>query len=89
MIYKKKYKRKFQKEMNKLCKRNSKLRKILRNKMEEIVASPERYKPLRYELVGERGVHIMKSFVLRFVIDHRKKIVNFIAFDHHDDAYKR
>ena len=47
------------------------------------------YKPLKYDLAGERRVHIMKSFVLKFEIDENKKIVAFIFFGHHDEAYKR
>ena len=47
------------------------------------------YKPLKYGLAGERRVHIMKSFVLKFEVDEAGKAVKFIFFGHHDDAYER
>ena len=76
-------------EINKLCKKNPVLQKAIKNKIEEILENPQHYKPLRYDYAGERRVHIMKSFVLKFEIDEAAKTVEFIAFDHHDDAYKR
>ena len=76
-------------EIKNACKRNPVLRKIIRNKINEIILNPYRYKPLRYSLKGERRVHIMKNFVLRFEIDERHRRIIFLAFKHHDKAYKR
>ena len=73
----------------KACKKNFLLREVLRKKMKEIILNPTRYKPLKYKLKGERRVHIMKSFVLKYTADEENKIVKFIAFGHHDNAYKR
>jgi len=78
-----------QKSIEKLCKKNFVLKKILEKKMNEIIQNLYHYKPLKYTLVGERRVHIMKSFVLRFDINKVKKIVTFIFFGHHNEAYKR
>ena len=75
--------------IEKLCKKNNSLREALKNKMNEILENPNHYKPLRYDLTGERRVHIMKSFVLKFEIDENNKAVIFIFFGHHDEAYKR
>ncbi len=75
--------------INKSCRKNPVLKKALENEMNEIVQNPQHYKPLRHDLAGERRVHIAKSFVLRFEVDESKKTVVFIAFEHHDDAYKR
>lgn len=58
-------------------------------RMYEIIQNPQHYKPLKHELAGERRVHIMKSFVLKFEIDEINKVVRFIFFGHHDEAYKR
>ncbi|MBS3090781.1 type II toxin-antitoxin system RelE/ParE family toxin [Candidatus Pacearchaeota archaeon] len=80
---------KCQEEINKLCKKNPVLGSSLRKKMNEIIQNPQHYKPLRYDLSGERRVHIMKSFVLKFEIDESAKTVKFIFFGHHDEAYKR
>ena len=78
-----------EKSIEKICKKNHILREALEKKMNEIIQNPQHYKPLKYDLAGERRVHIMKSFVLKFEVDESKKIVTFIVFSHHDDAYKR
>ncbi len=76
-----------QRTVGKSCKKNPLLKKVLHQKMNEILINPFRYKPLKHNLAGERRVHIMKSFVLKFEIDCDKKIVTFISFTHHDKAY--
>ena len=76
-------------EIHKACKKNPVLQKALFNKMKEVVEYPQHYKPLRHDLAGERRVHIMKSFVLKFVIDESRQVVQFISFGHHDEAYAR
>lgn len=78
-----------QKDIEKLCKKNPVLKEALEKKINEILENPYHYKPLRYDLFGERRVHIMKNFVLKFEINEQNKSVNFIFFGHHDDAYKR
>jgi len=78
-----------QRTIDKACKKNPIMREALRKKMEEIILNPARYKPLRHELRSERRVHVLKSFVLKFKIDERRKLVTFLAFEHHDDAYRR
>ena len=80
---------KCQKEINRTCKKNHVLRIAIEKKMNEIIQNPSHYKPLKYDFAGERRVHIMKSFVLKFEVDENKKIVIFLAFGHHDDIYKR
>lgn len=75
--------------IKKLCKKNPVLEKALKKKMEQILENPRHYKPLRYDLAGERRVHVLKSFVLKYEISEKNKTVVFIAFSHHDDAYKR
>lgn len=76
-----------QKEINKLCRKNPLLEKVLRRKINEIILNPTHYKPLRYDLAGERRVHILKSFVLKFKIDETNKTLIFLSFCHHDQAY--
>ena len=78
-----------QRAIDKACKKNSILRKILDNKIREILINPYHYKPLGYDLAGERRVHILKSDVLKFTIDEQNKTVIFIFFGHHDEAYRR
>lgn len=76
-------------EIKKLCKKNYALEEALKKKISEIVENPQHYKPLKYDLAGAKRVHIMKSFVLKFEVDEPNKIIKFIFFGHHDDAYKR
>lgn len=78
-----------QESIEKLCKKNPVLRKALEKKMHQIVETPCHGKPLRYDLAGERRVHIMKSFVLRFAVNEATKTVVFLFFGHHDEAYRR
>ena len=76
-----------EKQINKATRKNPVLRKILDNKIREILINPYHFKPFKYDLAGERSVHIMKSFVLKLTIDEQKKRVVFIFFGHHDRAY--
>jgi len=78
-----------QKEVNKYVKKNPLLKKVLLNKIEEIIENPQHYKPLKYDFAGERRVHILKNFVLKFIIDESNKTIKFLFFGHHDEAYKR
>ncbi len=75
-----------QRDIENLCKKNPVLRKALEKKMNEVTENPCHYKPLRYDLAGERRVHIMISFVLKFEIHENTKTVEFISFCHHDEA---
>lgn len=77
------------KSIKKACKKNPVLRKALENKTSEIIRHPFHYKPLKHELSGERRVHILKSFVLIFEVNHAKRTVVFLRFKHHDDVYGR
>ena len=76
-----------EKQIDKATRKNPVLRKIINNKINEIIINPHHYKPLRNELAGERRVHILKNQVLKFTIDEQNKMVIFIFFGHHDDAY--
>ena len=78
-----------EKQIDKATRKNSFLRKILDNKINEIILNPHHYKPLGYDLAGERRVHIMKNQVLKFRIDEQNKTIVFIFFGHHNEAYKR
>jgi YafQ family addiction module toxin component len=78
-----------EKSIEKLCRRNPILKEALKRRMNEILQNPQHYKPLKYDLAGERRVHIMKSFVLKFEINEQKQTVSFLFFGHHDEAYRR
>ena len=78
-----------QKVLNRLFKKDKVVYEQVMKKIEEIIQNPCHYKPLKYDLAGQRRVHIMKSFVLKFEIDEQKQIVRFIFFGHHDEAFRR
>ena len=78
-----------QKILNKLSKKDKKTYGAVMKKIEEILKNPHHYKPLKYDLAGEKRVHIMKNFVLKFEVDETRKKVIFIFFGHHDEAYRR
>lgn len=80
---------KCEKEILKFCKNNKTFEQIIKDKMSQILEYPEHYKPLKYDLAGERRVHIFRSYVLKFEILEKRKTVKFIYFGHHDDAYRR
>lgn len=77
-----------QKSIDKLCRKNPIVAKMLESKIEEIRDFPYHYKPLKYNLAGERRVHV-GSLVLKFIIDESAKAVIFVFFGHHDEAYRR
>ena len=74
-------------KLSKLKKKNSKHYEIVRKKMDWVLANPEhKYKDLHYDMKGIKRVHI-GHFVLIFTVDHKKKIVSFEDYDHHDNIY--
>ena len=78
-----------QRAIKKATKKNLLLGKIITKKIDQIILNPHHYKPLRYDLAGQRRVHIMNNLVLKFTIDEKNKTVTFIFFGHHDQAYQR
>ena len=78
-----------QRTLNKLSKKDKKTYEVVMKKIEEIIQNPQHYKPLKYDLAGEKRVHIMKNFVLKFEVDESTKSISFIFFGHHDEAYRR
>ncbi len=76
-------------KMTKIQKKNAVMFEAIIKKIGEIKENPEHYKPLRYDLTGYRRVHLMKSFVLVFKIDHINNKIIFEDFDHHDNIYER
>ncbi|MCK5283902.1 MAG: hypothetical protein KAK00_10980 [Nanoarchaeota archaeon] len=87
-MYEDVYSEEITKKLSKLNKKDPKQYKIVRKKIDQILANPNhRYKDLHYTMKGIKRVHI-GHFVLVFVIDHIKKIVSFEDYDHHDIIYR-
>jgi mRNA-degrading endonuclease RelE of RelBE toxin-antitoxin system len=77
------------KKIAKLKKKNFNRYLILKKKIFEIISNPKKYKNLKGDKFGLCRVHIDKSFVLTFSINHFKEIVIIDDFDHHDKIYKK
>lgn len=78
-----------QDEIQKACRKNPELEQAIKKKIKQILESPQHYKPLKHDFAGERRVHIMKSFVLKYEIDENTQTVILLFFGHHDEAYVR
>lgn len=86
-MYIDKYSEEIARKLAKLKKKDAKQYKIVRKKIDQILANPKhRYKDLHYSMKGIKRVHI-GHFVLVFRIDHIKKIISFEDYDHHDKIY--
>ena len=75
--------------LKKLLKKNKKQLEIIHKKIFTIRLNPFGYKFLRKPLDSFNRVHIDRSFVLIFKIDHEERLVTFYYFGHHDKAYKK
>ncbi len=77
------------KKFSKLSKKNMKQFKIIRNKVNEVIKNPHKYKNLRAPLNNWKRVHIDNHFVLAFSIDENSRTVILEDYDHHDNIYSR
>ncbi|MBI5390505.1 addiction module toxin RelE [Candidatus Woesearchaeota archaeon] len=73
---------------SKLAKRNPKQLQMIDKKIKEIRTRPAGYKFLHPPLQMFNRVHIDRSFVLIFQIDHAQEVVEIFYFDHHDKVYQ-
>ena len=58
----------------------------INKKINEILASPHHFKPLKGDMKGSRRVHF-GHFVMTFEIDEERTIVRFLDYEHHDKVY--
>ncbi|HKL23859.1 MAG TPA: hypothetical protein VJ912_00830 [Candidatus Nanoarchaeia archaeon] len=73
----------------KISKKNPEQLKKINKKIQEIRKKPDHvYKFLRKPLQSFNRVHIDRSFVLIFRIDHWRETVVIYYFDHHDKVYQ-
>jgi mRNA-degrading endonuclease RelE of RelBE toxin-antitoxin system len=70
----------------KISKKDRGLIKAIKKKIDEICLHPKHCKPLGKPMQHLRSVHI-GHFVLVYEINEERKIVQFLAFQHHDKAY--
>jgi YafQ family addiction module toxin component len=76
------------KKFKKLAKKDKEMLRIIDRKVNDILANPHRFKPLRKPLQNKRRVHIAGSFILIYSVDEKEKVVTLLDFDHHDNIYE-
>jgi len=76
------------KKFKKLAKKDKEMLRIIDRKINDILANPYRFKPLRKPLQNKRRVHIAGSFVLIYSVNEKEKVVTLLDFDHHDNIYE-
>jgi len=74
------------KTFKKLSKKDKKQLEAISKKIEQILANPLQFKPLRHPLEGLRRVHV-GSFVLIYEIRENPNTVRILKYKHHDEAY--
>lgn len=74
------------KSFRKLLKKDRAQLEAVNKKIEQILADPYQFKPLRHPLEGLRRVHV-GSFVLIYRITENPPTIQIIKYKHHDEAY--
>lgn len=77
----------FVKTYGKAAKKNPELKNAVEKKVVQILEDPYRFKPMRKPLQGTRRVHIMRCFVLLYLIKEKENTVVLTKIEHHDNAY--
>jgi YafQ family addiction module toxin component len=75
------------KAFKKLVKKDKTQLEAINKKIDQILADPLQFKPLKHPFVGLRRVHI-GSFVLIYAVLEDSKTVRVVKYKHHDDAYQ-
>lgn len=87
-MYKLAVKESLDKKLKKLLKKDMEMLRLIERKVQDILADPYRFKPLKNPLQNKRRVHIAGSFVLVYEVKEKERIVTLLDFDHHDNIYK-
>ena len=87
-MYKLAIKEGLDKKFKKLQRNDKELLRLIEKKVQNILAEPHRFKPLRKPLQNKRRVHVGGSYVLVYEVNEGKKVVTLMDFDHHDNIYK-
>jgi len=74
------------KTFKKLSKKDKKQLEAVNKKIEQILANPLQFKPLKHPLAGLRRVHI-GAFVLIYEVCEDPKVIRILKYKHHDEAY--
>jgi YafQ family addiction module toxin component len=85
-MYEYEVKDRLSKKLRKIAKKDCVLYVAIMKKILQVAENPYLGKPLHGKLKGKRRVHI-GHFVLIYGIDEKERVVIFLDFTHHDEAY--
>jgi YafQ family addiction module toxin component len=74
------------KTFHKLLKKDKVQLETINKKINQLLANPYQFKPLKHPLDGLRRVHV-GSFVLIYRVIENPPTVQIIKYSHHDEAY--
>ena len=74
------------KTFKKLLKKDRKQLEAVNKKIQEILADPYKFKPLKHPLAGLRRVHV-GSFIIIYRVLKNPPTVQILKYKHHDEAY--
>ena len=75
-MYKLAIKESLDRKLNKLQRKDKELLSLIEKKIQNILAEPHRFKPLRKPLQNKRRVHVGGSYVLVYEVNEGEKVVN-------------
>jgi mRNA-degrading endonuclease RelE of RelBE toxin-antitoxin system len=73
----------FEKAFRKI--KDNSLKEHIKSQIIKIIVNPEKGKPLRYNLKGERTVYV-KPY--RIIYSYSGDVITFLVFEHRDDVYE-
>lgn len=88
MSYRLKYTQTFEKQVEKIKKKDKALMEEATKKVEKLQAMPYTGKPLRYRLAPYRSVRVKGKYRLVYRVDEEEKEVILVAFGHRKEIYK-
>ena len=88
MSYRLKYTQTFEKQIEKIKKKDKALMEEAMKKVEKLQQMPYTGKPLEYRLAPYRSVRVKGKYRLVYRVDEEEKEVLLVAFGHRKEIYK-
>ena len=88
MSYRLKYTQTFEKQIEKIKKKDKALMEEAMKKVEKLQQIPYTGKPLEYRLAPYRSVRVKGKYSLVYRVDEEEKEVLLVAFGHRKEIYK-
>ena len=88
-MYKLAVKESLDRKLKRLRTKDKEMLRLIELKVNDILADPYRFKPLRKPMQNKRRVHVGGPFVLIYEINEKEGLITLLDFDHHDNIYKK